>query len=280
MDNKKIGGLIAAQRKEMELTQKELGQRLHVSDRAVSKWERGLNLPDAALFQPLCRELDITVTELLRGEREPPTVSQLEQMVSDTVTLAQKKERGGRKYRWIAAVLAAALALSLWPWLRRSWQQRRDQAYFDLDTTPAAVSVHYRDAALSIDISLLSGGQRMPRVSGGISETEPYEGKSREELAALHVPVIDLDGEETLFFSLQNPKTEMELGLYRWPAARLGTGQIRTAGQGVDFAPCDTPETFALPEHSYSFRAEPGYLYAVVACWGDGYYREQCFLTK
>ena len=42
MDNKKIGGLIAAQRKEMELTQKELGQRLHVSDRAVSKWERGL----------------------------------------------------------------------------------------------------------------------------------------------------------------------------------------------------------------------------------------------
>ena len=115
MDNKKIGGLIAAQRKEMELTQKELGQRLHVSDRAVSKWERGLNLPDAALFQPLCRELDITVTELLRGEREPPTVSQLEQMVSDTVTLAQKKERGGRKYRWIAAVLAAALALSLWP---------------------------------------------------------------------------------------------------------------------------------------------------------------------
>ena len=269
MDNKKIGGLIAAQRKEMELTQKELGQRLHVSDRAVSKWERGLNLPDAALFQPLCRELDITVTELLRGEREPPTVSQLEQMVSDTVTLAQKKERGGRKYR-----------LSLWPWLRRSWQQRRDQAYFDLDTTPAAVSVHYRDAALSIDISLLSGGQRMPRVSGGISETEPYEGKSREELAALHVPVIDLDGEETLFFSLQNPKTEMELSLYRWPAARLGTEQIRTAGQGVDFAACDTPETFALPEHSYSFRAEPGYLYAVVARWGDGYYREQCFLTK
>ena len=280
MDSGKTGALIAEARKAMGLTQRQLAETLHISDRTVSKWERGLNLPDAALFQPLCRELDITVTELLRGEREPPTVSQLEQMVSDTVTLAQKKERGGRKYRWIAAVLAAALALSLWPWLRRSWQQRRDQAYFDLDTTPAAVSVHYREAALSIDISLLSGGQRMPRVSGGISETEPYEGKSREELAALHVPVIDLDGEETLFFSLQNPKTEMELSLYRWPAARLGTEQIRTAGQGVDFAPCDTPETFALPEHSYSFRAEPGYLYAVVARWGDGYYREQCFLTK
>ena len=280
MDNRKIGGLIAVRRKEMGLTQKELGQLLHVSDRAVSKWERGLNLPDAALFQPLCRELDITVAELLRGEREPPTISQLEQVVSDTVTLAQKKERGGRKYRWIAAMLAAALALALWPGLRRSWQQRRNQIYFDLDTTPAAVCVHYRDASLSIDASLLSGGQRVPRVGGGISETEPYEGKSREELAALHVPVFDMDGEEALFFSLQAPKTEMELSLYRWPAARLGTEQIRTAGQGVDFALCDTPETFTLPEHSYSFRAEPGYLYAVVARWGDGYYREQCFLTK
>ena len=279
MDNRKIGGLIAVRRKEMGLTQKELGQLLHVSDRAVSKWERGLNLPDAALFQPLCRELDITVAELLRGEREPPTISQLEQVVSDTVTLAQKKERGGRNYRWIAAMLAAALALALWPGLRRSWQQRRNQIYFDLDTTPAAVSVHYRDASLSIDASLLSGGQRVPRVGGGISETEPYEGKSREELAALHVPVFDMDGEEALFFSLQAPKTEMELSLYRWPAARLGTEQIRTAGQGVDFALCDTPETFTLPEHSYSFRAEPGYLYAVVARWGDGYYREQCFLT-
>ena len=44
MDQKKIGALIAAMRKEKGLTQKELGQRLHVSDRAVSKWERGVSL--------------------------------------------------------------------------------------------------------------------------------------------------------------------------------------------------------------------------------------------
>ena len=43
VDNRKIGGLIAVRRKEMGLTQKELGQRLHVSDRAVSKWERGVS---------------------------------------------------------------------------------------------------------------------------------------------------------------------------------------------------------------------------------------------
>ena len=43
MDQKKTGALIAAMRKEKGLTQKELGQRLHVSDRAVSKWERGIS---------------------------------------------------------------------------------------------------------------------------------------------------------------------------------------------------------------------------------------------
>ena len=100
MDNQKTGRLIARRRKEKGLTQKELGRRLHVSDRAVSKWERGLNLPDAALFEPLCRELDITVTELLRGEREEPTHAQLEQTVCDAVALAGEKERrafsGGR----------------------------------------------------------------------------------------------------------------------------------------------------------------------------------------
>ena len=62
MDNRRVGALIAERRKEKGLTQKELGARLHVSDRAVSKWERGLNLPDAALFEPLCRELELTVT--------------------------------------------------------------------------------------------------------------------------------------------------------------------------------------------------------------------------
>lgn len=82
MDSRKVGALIAGRRKEKGLTQKELGRRLHVSDRAVSKWERGLNLPDAALFEPLCRELDITVTELLRGGgRYPPLLSWSRQSV-------------------------------------------------------------------------------------------------------------------------------------------------------------------------------------------------------
>ena len=68
MNQEKIGKFIAECRKNKNLTQEQLSLKLGVSDRAVSKWERGLNLPDASLMTPLCDILDISVNELLSGE--------------------------------------------------------------------------------------------------------------------------------------------------------------------------------------------------------------------
>lgn len=73
--------LIAAARKEQNMTQKELAAALHVSDRAVSKWERGAGFPDISLLEPLADTLGLGVLDLLRGERgtvpEPePTIRQ------------------------------------------------------------------------------------------------------------------------------------------------------------------------------------------------------------
>ena len=69
MNNEATGALIRELRKEKGLTQKELAQRLHVTDRAVSKWERGLCAPDIALLEPLAQALDATVLELISGAR-------------------------------------------------------------------------------------------------------------------------------------------------------------------------------------------------------------------
>lgn len=69
MDNKKIGTFIKQLRKEKQLTQKELADKLNITDRAISKWERGLGCPDISLLEQLSKELDITVLELLKGER-------------------------------------------------------------------------------------------------------------------------------------------------------------------------------------------------------------------
>lgn len=68
MDQIKIGRFIAEKRKEKKLTQAKLGEMLSVSDRAVSKWERGLSMPDVSIMLSLCEILEVTVNDLLSGE--------------------------------------------------------------------------------------------------------------------------------------------------------------------------------------------------------------------
>ena len=69
MDQIKIGKFIASLRKEKGLTQMMLADRLGISDKTVSKWERGAGLPDVSLMLPLCETLEISVNELLTGEK-------------------------------------------------------------------------------------------------------------------------------------------------------------------------------------------------------------------
>ncbi len=69
MNQIKVAEFIQALRKEKNLTQAELAEKLRITDRAVSKWERGKSLPDASLMLDLCDILGITVNELLSGEK-------------------------------------------------------------------------------------------------------------------------------------------------------------------------------------------------------------------
>lgn len=68
MDQIRIGKFIAEKRKEQHLTQAQLGEKLGITDRAVSKWETGKSLPDASVMLELCGLLGITVNDLLSGE--------------------------------------------------------------------------------------------------------------------------------------------------------------------------------------------------------------------
>lgn len=72
MDPKQFGAFLAAERAEKGLTQKELGEKLGVTDKAVSKWERGVCLPDVAKFDDIAAALDMTDLEVLRAKRLPP----------------------------------------------------------------------------------------------------------------------------------------------------------------------------------------------------------------
>lgn len=69
MNQEAIGKFISTCRKEKGLTQTQLAEKLNITNRAVSKWETGKSVPDAAIMLDLCEILDVSVNELLSGER-------------------------------------------------------------------------------------------------------------------------------------------------------------------------------------------------------------------
>ena len=75
MKEQQIGTFIQQLRKENNLTQKELGEQLNITDKAISKWERELSCPDISLIIPLARILGVSASELLNGckDSEPPS---------------------------------------------------------------------------------------------------------------------------------------------------------------------------------------------------------------
>ena len=96
MDQAKIGRFIAVCRKKQGLTQMQLAEALNITDRAVSKWENGKAMPDSSIMLELCKILNITVNELLRGE-----VIAMEQynkeMENTLLKMVKQKEENDRR---------------------------------------------------------------------------------------------------------------------------------------------------------------------------------------
>ena len=93
MNQEKIGKFIASLRKEKNMTQENLANKLGITDGAISKWENGRGLPDLSLIKPLCDELDISINELLSGEKIETKDYQdkLEETLLNTINYTDKK---------------------------------------------------------------------------------------------------------------------------------------------------------------------------------------------
>ena len=128
MDKTAFGAFVAQLRKEKGWTQKELAGRLHITDKAVSKWETGASIPDTALLIPLSELLGVTVTELLLCRRQAPQPMEPE-AVEDVVKTAIRysDEKPGRawqeKGRWPLWYVLALLAGGLGLWANWVWCQ-------------------------------------------------------------------------------------------------------------------------------------------------------------
>ena len=93
MNQEKIGKFILKLRREKNMTQQELADRIGVTDRAISKWENGRGLPDLSLMMPLCKELGITINELISGEQieKEDYQSKLEENIFKTIDYTNRK---------------------------------------------------------------------------------------------------------------------------------------------------------------------------------------------
>lgn len=95
MDQVKIGKFIKQKRKEKKLTQSELAEKLNVTDRAISKWENGICMPDSGIITELCKILNITINDLFSGEVVDMKDSEkkLEKKLLEIIKLKEQKDK-------------------------------------------------------------------------------------------------------------------------------------------------------------------------------------------
>ena len=108
MEKNKVGNYIAKKRKEKGLTQLELGNELAVTDKAISKWERGLGLPDVAILTKLAKVLDTTVSNILNGEDNTKETN-----IDDKLESIKKEINSKNKKKIILIVVIFLLVISI-----------------------------------------------------------------------------------------------------------------------------------------------------------------------
>lgn len=110
MDNEKFGKFIKELRKEKGITQKELGEKLNITDKAISKWERGLSFPDITMLNLLAEFFEVDIFELLSGERDTKKEIDLEKAVEEAIekykNIEEKRKEKIKKVKKIIGIFS------------------------------------------------------------------------------------------------------------------------------------------------------------------------------
>ena len=112
MDQVKIGKFIADCRKKKNLTQMQLAEKLGITDKAISKWERGIAMPDSSIMLELCDILGISVNELLSGE-EIKMENYNKEMENKLLEMVEEKERSDKQLLALEVVIGVLSSLVL-----------------------------------------------------------------------------------------------------------------------------------------------------------------------
>lgn len=113
MNQKQTGVFIAQKRKEKNLTQAQLAEKLSVSNKTVSKWENGVCMPDYTIIEFLCKELDITIQELIKGREIIAKEEQKSNENAPLIFLLGRTQELRRQNRMILSLLLTIAGISL-----------------------------------------------------------------------------------------------------------------------------------------------------------------------
>ncbi len=112
MNQTEIGQFIAQCRREKELTQTQLAEKLNITDRAISKWERGKSMPDSSIMLELCGILGITVNELLSGEKvNMENVDTFQKKADENLIELKKKDENNLTKNMVVSIIFSATLL-------------------------------------------------------------------------------------------------------------------------------------------------------------------------
>ena len=140
MDAKKFGAFVAEMRKQNNMTQADLAEKIHVTDKAVSRWERGLGFPDINTIEPLAEALGLTMHELMKQEKnmaETVTKAEADEAVENAFSMAeiQRKRLIKRTVKWISLPVIILVAIMVFHLVVTGFTRRSDVFMLDYSVT-------------------------------------------------------------------------------------------------------------------------------------------------
>lgn len=217
MEKEKLGAFIKTLRQEQGLTQRELAGKLHLTDTAISKWERGLSFPDITLLPNLAEALEISIYELMCGERkteEQTPRQEANAVLTEAVEASRRKERTQRK-KFVIITIGLSLVFLLMVLFGRKLVN------LALDAWSAKADVPYHSSSFTV---------RYPQME----ETQGYyiyrTAGTQEHHYLYHVMSVDAEGEEREAFCLE----EYGMALDRAPKLKVEADCLYILFDGLD----------------------------------------------
>lgn len=197
MTNERIGSFLAQMRKQREMTQEQLAERLGVSNRSVSRWENGKTLPDISLMEDICRVLDISLPELLRGEKETADMGTKEAVALVAVMAQGQRRQKAKEVNGCLIPGAVLLGLGFWhPGL----------AVMGMGLVVMGIIRNSREQILTdreVDVLAATGNVQMRTAGEMVQYVRKHQGPElQQQRKALEAIARALEAEETAVFAM------------------------------------------------------------------------------